>query len=381
MYRDRIASLQRVQERQYISGEGGDADVLAAAVTQAVACIEVTFIRGGRHVGTKTFFPKCATSNSAAEVLAAFLPQYYLGKPMPTQIYLNVPVSGKSLLEQVFTRQVKRDVAVIPLSAVRGKRRRWITMAQINAEDALRRFLASQANLRQRFIVLQDVLELDALPDRIECFDVSHTRGEATVASCVVFDPNGPVKSDYRRFNIEGVEPGDDYGALQQALTRRYRRVKEGEGKLPDILLIDGGKGQLAIAETVLEELQTRGVKLIGVAKGRERKPGQEQLFLTKRLQAMILSPDSPALLLIQQIRDEAHRFAITGHRQRRGRARNTSTLEEIPGIGARRRQALLTNLGGLREVARAGVEDLARVPGISSSLAQKIYDSFHKQE
>jgi len=228
---------------------------------------------------------------------------------------------------------------------------------------------------------LREALGLPEGAQRIECFDISHTMGEATVASCVVFDANGPVKSDYRRFNIEGVTAGDDYGALRQALTRRYQKIKEGSGRLPDVLFIDGGKGQLATAQAVLSELQVEGVCPVGVAKGRERRPGDEQLFLSATGAPTILPPDSPALHLIQQIRDEAHRFAITGHRNRRGRARTTSPLESIAGIGDKRRQALLKNLGGMREVARAGVDDLARIPGISPALARRIYDAFHERE
>jgi excinuclease ABC subunit C len=245
----------------------------------------------------------------------------------------------------------------------------------------LRRLLADKSSLRARFEALRAALRLEAMPARVECFDVSHTRGEAPVAACIVFDLDGPVKSDYRRFNIEGVGPGDDYGALRQALERRYRRLKEGEGKLPDLLLIDGGKGQVGIACDVLEELQVEGVRLVGVAKGRERRAGKEQLFLSGSRRPTILPADSAALHLIQQIRDEAHRFAITGHRLRRGKARTESRLERIPGIGDKRRQLLLRNFGGLREVARAGVDDLVRVPGISRELAQRIYDIFHVQE
>ncbi|MEK7697699.1 MAG: helix-hairpin-helix domain-containing protein, partial [Pseudomonadota bacterium] len=230
-----------------------------------------------------------------------------------------------------------------------------------------------------RFEALREALTLDAVPGRIECFDISHTQGEAPVAACVVFDLEGPVKSDYRRFNIEGIEPGDDYAALRQAVERRYRRLKQGEGKLPDLLLIDGGKGQVSVVRDVLEELQIEGVPLVGVAKGRERKPGKEQLFLSGSRRPTILPADSAALHLIQQIRDEAHRFAITGHRLRRGKARRESVLEHIPGVGDKRRQLLLKNFGGLREVARAGVEDLVRVPGISRELARKIYDTFHE--
>jgi excinuclease ABC subunit C len=378
LLRDRIATLGRIQERQYVSGEGGDADVLAVATDANAACMVVTYIRDGRNLGNKVFFPKLVGEATREEVLSAFLPQYYLDKPTPAAIYVNGAVADRALLEQTLTAQ-QGGKRVHIVSNPRGAPRRWVQMAQINAEDALRRQLASQASLRARFESLQEALGLDGLPERIECFDVSHTQGEATVASCVVFDQNGPVKSDYRRFNIEGVAAGDDYGALQQALTRRYQRLKEGEGRLPDLLLIDGGRGQLHVAEVVLQELQVEGVKLVGVAKGPERKPGKEQLFLSGTDEPTILPADSAGLHLIQQVRDEAHRFAITGHRQRRAKVRVTSSLEQIPGIGKKRRQALLQQLGGLQSVARAGIEDLMRVPGISPALAQRIYDTFHE--
>jgi len=382
VYRDRIVSLKSIQEKQYISGGVGDADVLAVATEADHACIVVTYIRGGHNLGNKSFFPNIGAASSPEEILAAFLPQYYLpsgaaaGKPIPARVYLSHAVDDRLLLEQAFSQQAGTKVQITV--ATRGAPTRWVGMASINAAEALRRWLSGKVDMRGRFEALREALALDAVPERMECFDISHTMGEATVASCVVFDQNGPVSSDYRRFNIEDVAPGDDYGALSQALTRRYRRVKEGEGKFPDLLLIDGGKGQLSAAETVLQELQIEGLRLAAVAKGRERKPGKEQLFLSGQSGATILPADSPALHLIQQIRDEAHRFAITGHRQRRGRARKASSLEQIPGVGSRRRQALLKNLGGLREVAKAGVEDLARVPSISRELAQRIYDNFH---
>jgi len=379
-YRDRIAALGRVQERQSVSGEGGDADVLASAVEQGTACVVVTFIRSGRNLGNKNFFPKIGGETDAATILAAFLPQYYLGKPVPRTIYLNHAVADQVLLESAFAEQSGTRTQLV--SNPRGLRRRWVRLAELNASDALRRFLSDQASLRKRFEALQEALTLDALPERIECFDISHTSGEATVASCVVFTPDGPLKSDYRRFNIENIAAGDDYGAMAQAVMRRYRHVLEQKsedgGRLPDLLLIDGGKGQLGAVEGVMRELSTACVRLVAVAKGRSRKAGRERLFLSGQRGATILPADSPALHLIQQIRDEAHRFAITGHRQRRGRVRKTSTLESIPGIGDKRRQALLKNLGGLQEVARAGIEDLARVPGISPGLAQRIYELFH---
>ncbi len=385
VFRDRIAMLKRIQERQYISGGGGDADVLAVACSPEATCVVVTFIRGGQNLGSKSFFPRIGAESTSRDILSAFLSQYYLsvtgagGRLIPSRIYLNEPMADRSLLEQVFSGQAGKKISISV--GRRGAPRHWLQMTQINATEALRRNLAGKINMRARFETLRDVLSLDATPERIECFDISHTMGEAAVASCVVFDTNGPVKSDYRRFNIAGVVPGDDYGAMTQALMRRYRRVKEGEGKLPDLLLIDGGKGQLSSAESVLQELQLEGVKLVAVAKGRERHPGNEQLFLSGSKRPTILPSTSAGLHLIQQVRDEAHRFAIAGHRLRRGRARTASPIERIPGIGGKRRQALLKNFGGLREVARAGVEDLTQVPGISQGLAQKIYDAFHGEE
>lgn len=387
LYRDRIGALKRIQERQYITGKDGDADVFAVATVGEVACIQATFIRGGMNLGAKSFFPKTGRGAGPEEVLAAFLPQYYLsaagaaGKPIPDRIYASHAIADQQVLEQVFAELAGRKVAIYAGGRVRGAPRRWIDMAKRNASEQARRAANDRLNLEARFEALRIALGLDETPERLECFDISHTMGEATVASCVVFDQNGPVKSDYRRFNIEGIEPGDDYGALAQALTRRYRKVKEGEGRVPDILFIDGGKGQVSAAKGVLDELQIEGLKLIGIAKGAERRPGMERLFLSRGDVPTILPADSPALHLIQQIRDEAHRFAITGHRQRRGRARTTSPLERIPGIGDKRRQALLKNLGGMREVERAGVEDFARIPGISPALAQRIYDALHEQE
>ena len=382
-YRDRIAALRQVQERQSVSGEKGDADIIAIVLENGAACIGVTFIRNGRNLGSKPFFPRLGEVAGAGEILMAFLSQYYLGKPVPPQVYLNHAVPDKDWLEAVFTQQVGHAVRIT--SQPRGLRRRWVKLAELNVHDALRRYLNDRASLRNRFEALQEALGLEAVPERIECFDISHTQGEATVASCVVFNPEGPLKSDYRRFNIDGIEPGDDYAAMTQALTRRYKRLRDeagdGAGRFPDLLLIDGGIGQLGAAETALHELGVEGVRLVGVAKGEERKPGKERLFLSGLEAPTILPADSLALHLIQQIRDEAHRFAITGHRQRRAKARTASVLEKIPGIGDRRRQALLRHLGGLQEVTRAGVEDLARVPGISPALARRIYTIFHEGE
>ena len=380
-YRDRIAMLRSIQERQSVSGGDRDADIIAIVLEKGVAAVGVSFIRNGRNLGHRMFFPRLGEATDAGEILAAFLSQYYLGKPIPAEIYLNHAVPEKDWLEAAFTQQTGQAVRLT--SQPRGLRRRWVMLTELNVRDALRRTLSDRASLLSRFEALSEALGLEAQPERIECFDISHTQGEATVASCVVFTPEGPLKSDYRRFNIEGIAPGDDYAAMSQVLTRRYRRVRdaleEGGGRYPDLLLIDGGKGQLGIAEQVLRELGIEGLRLVGVAKGEDRKPGKEQLFLSGQVAATILPADSPALHLIQQIRDEAHRFAITGHRQRRAKARTTSTLEEIPGIGDRRRQALLRHLGGLQEVARAGIDELVRVPGISPALARRIYASFHE--
>lgn len=382
-YRDQISNLQKVQERQYVSGERGDLDVIACAIKGGVACVQAFFIRKGLNLGNKHFFPQIPPGNKKIdpdEIISAFIPQFYLDentiKNIPEQILISHPLSEPGLLTEGLSNVAKHAVSI--WHGVRGERARWVKMAITNAEHALSARLASKAGTQKRLETLQDVLGMEQLPGRLECFDISHTMGEATVASCVVFDAEGPLKSDYRRFNIEGIEPGDDYSAMYQALMRRYTKVKEGEGKLPDILLIDGGKGQLRQANKVLEELQIEGVIIIGVAKGPERKPGMETLFLSDHIKPFILPEDSPALHLIQQVRDEAHRFAITGHRARRAKKRNTSVLESISGMGPKRRQRLLKQFGGLQEVARAGVEDMARVQGISKQLAQKIYDSFH---
>lgn len=378
--RDQIVSLRRVQERQYVSTEGGDIDIIAVAQQAGMACVQLFCIRGGRNLGNKSYFPRQSDSASDEEILSAFIAQHYLGAvEVPARLFASHPLEDKALLESVLSEQAGRAVSI--RDGVRGDWTRWVDMALENARIALQARLASQANLLERYEALQDALGLDVMPRRLECFDISHTMGEATVASCVVFDITGPVKADYRRFNIEDITPGDDYAAMHQALLRRYTRLKRGEGMLPDILFIDGGKGQLAQARDVLEELQIDEITLVGVAKGPDRKPGLETLFLSGVDKPIILGSDSSALHLIQQVRDEAHRFAITGHRQRRGKARTTSPLEAVPGLGPKRRQQLLRQLGGLQEVERASVEDLCRVPGISSELAQRIHDLFHPED
>ena len=375
-YRDQIASLRRTSERQHISRNQGDYDVVAASARAGVHCVTVTLVRGGRSLGSRAYYPKATGEILPSELLSAFLPQYYLGRDIPREILVSEKIEDLALLTETLAQQSGYRVSI--RRPIRGQALKLLDLARANSLQSLNLRLAMDAGMRQRFEALQEVLELDQLPERLECFDVSHTMGEGTVAACVVFDSNGPLKAHYRRFNIQGLVPGDDYGAIRQALTRRYTRLKRGEGAVPDVLFIDGGKGQLHAAETVLEELQVEGVTLVGVAKGPARRPGLEQLFLSGRAAPLILPPDSPALHLVQQIRDEAHRFAIAGHRQRRARARRTSVLESVPGLGSKRRQQLLKQFGGLQGITRAGVEDLASIHGISRELAQRIYELFH---
>jgi excinuclease ABC subunit C len=376
LYRDQIKSLRRIQERQYVSGEAGDLDIVALAKQGGSACIQVFYIRSGRNLGNKPFYPSVPQEASAEQVLSAFVSQYYLEKPVPNEIILNFQLQDQGLLEEVFSQQANHRVRIS--TKVRGERSRWLKMATGNAKLALQSRINAQTDMDQRLLSLQQALDLPEQPERMECFDISHTRGELTVGSCVVFNQEGPLKSDYRRFNIEGITPGDDYAAMSQALERRYRRIKKGEVALPDLLFIDGGKGQLASVHERLQNLGISGLTLVGVAKGADRKAGMERLFLLGRKAPIILPADSSALHLIQQIRDEAHRFAITAHRQRRAKSRNRSVLEEIAGIGPKRRQRLMKQFGGLQELSRAGVEDIARVEGISSRLAEQIYQAFH---
>lgn len=376
IYRDQISSLRRIQERQYVSGESGDLDILACVVSAGVACVQVFFVRKGVNLGNKLFFPKIPAGSTPEDVLAAFVAQYYLSHSVPERLLMNCALEDKALLEQALSEKAEHKVSLS--HRVRGERARWLQLGVSNAEQALSARLSSQAGMEQRLEMLQNLLELDDLPNRMECFDISHTHGEGTVASCVVFDRNGARKSDYRRFGIRDIAAGDDYAAMEQALLRRYTRLKKEDLTLPEVVLIDGGKGQVGAAEKVLEELQIDEIVIVGVSKGPGRKAGLELLHIPAQDRQLRLDSASPALHLIQQIRDEAHRFAITGHRQKRARARKVSPLEGIPGVGPRRRQQLLKQFGGIQEVARAGVEDLCKVSGISYQLAQQIYDAFH---
>jgi excinuclease ABC subunit C len=374
-YRDQVAALRSVEETQHVDSDGGDSDVIVCQQSNGMWCVAVWFVRAGRQLGHKALFPSADSDTSHEELLGEFMTRYYSDKPIPAEIIVAQGVADQDLLEDLFSQQAERRVHI--RSNVRGKRARWLDMAALSVAQALTHRLASDATTRKRFVDLQMRLDLEVIPERIECFDISHSMGEATVASCVVFDVNGAKKTDYRRFNINGITPGDDYAAMKQAIERRYSRVKEEGGLLPDVLLIDGGKGQLSMALEVLQELGIVDMTTIGVAKGTTRKPGLEQLFLSPDEPPLILPNASPALHLIQQVRDEAHRFAITGHRGRRDKKRITSTLEDVPGLGPKRRQRLLTHFGGLQQLRRSGVDELIKVQGISRELAQKIVDHF----
>lgn len=376
-YRDQITRIRTVESEQLMSrGSTRDLDVIAVASKPGIHCVSVVFIRNGSVLGSRNHFPKVTGDPPKKELMSGFLAQYYLGREAPGEIIVDSSVEDQDLLQAEMSERSGHQVRI--RNRVRGDRQRWIEMARTNAEQGLSMEIASNATIRRQFEALGEALGLETMPERLECFDISHTSGEATVASCVVFNLTGPLKSDYRRFNLSPEAAGDDYGAMREALRRRYARVRKGEVAMPDILFVDGGKGQLNEAMTVLDELEIESLQVVAVAKGRARKPGQEQLFLAGRKTATILPPDSAALLLIQQLRDEAHRFAITGHRQRRAKSRTTSRLEEIPGLGPKRRRELLRQFGGLQGVREAGIGDLAKVHGISRDLAEKIYSNLH---
>ncbi|MEZ5484264.1 MAG: excinuclease ABC subunit UvrC [Lysobacteraceae bacterium] len=373
--RDLVVALRGLTSRQYVEGEGGDLDALACVLREGRACVMLLAVRGGRSLGTRSFFPKTNGAEDAAEVLEAFLSQYYLSQPPPREILIDCELDDVETLAEVLRENAGHKVAI--RHAVRGERARHLETARHNAELALASELGSREAQQARVDSLQSLLELEQPPQRIECFDISHTAGEATVASCVVFDAEGPVKSQYRRYNISGITGGDDYAAMHQALTRRFRRAQDEGAILPDLLLIDGGPGQLKQACDVLAELGVAGVPMLGVAKAEGRRAGHETLVMDdgRRLRP---GPDSPAIHLVQQIRDEAHRFAISGHRGRRAKQRRHSVLEDIEGIGARRRTSLLRHFGGLSGLKAAGIEDIAAVEGISRKLAGRIYATLH---
>jgi excinuclease ABC subunit C len=399
--RDLVASIRKLQSRQYVDGTAADLDVLAVAMYGAQACVMLLMFRDGRNLGTRSFFPKTNGEDSAEEVLGAFVSQYYAEQTPPREIVLDREIAERELIEEALGIAAGRKVQL--KASVRGERAGYLDLVRRNAEMALATEVGSNAAQRARAEGLRDLLGLEEPPQRIECFDISHTMGEATVASCVVFDAKGPVRGQYRRYNIEGIEPGDDYAAMRQALERRFRKAVQAEPEalaaeavgagdagaarparaaLPDLLLIDGGLGQVAQANAVLADLGVVDVHVVGVAKGEARRAGDETLLLpgVDGTPGRELRPGaaSPGLQLIQQVRDEAHRFAITGHRGRRQKARNASKLEEVPGIGPRRRANLLRHFGGLGGLKAAGIEEIARVEGINAALAERIYTSLH---
>jgi len=384
--RDQIVDLRRIQEQQFVANQGGDADVIAAAIEQPYVCVHMIYVRSGRIIGSKQYFPRFRLAEDTGEVLSAFISQAYLGDDksanLPAEIIvperLNKEGEDEEELEQALSYVANRKIKLS--TRVRGHRAKWVQLAQTNALESLQAHISNKHNAHKRFESLQGALKLEKPAGRIECFDISHTAGEGTVASCVVFDRNGAVKSDYRRFNIKDIQGGDDYAAMEQVLDRRFTRLTKEGAKLPDILLIDGGKGQLSQAQKILEKFQLPELILLGIAKGISRRAGQETLFMRvgSSNREIALPTNSPALHLLQQVRDEAHRFAITGHRQRRSKARKQSLLEEIPGLGPKRRRELLKHFGGQQQISKASADDIARVTGISKKLAENIYAHLH---
>ena len=376
LLRDQISALRRIQSEYGVEAKNKNIDIFAIHKKSNWICVHILYVRDGRIIASKSYFDENKLEMNCDSFLLAFMEQFYLAsstREIPREIIINqkLATSNKQLFLDVLMDKTGHKISLT--DQVRAQRYKWLMLASTTAEQNLRQKLGSKANLRQRFINLQELLELDEVPERLECFDISHSSGELTVASCVVFDQNGPLKSDYRRFNIEGIQPGDDYAAMEQLLMRRYTRLQKSEGKLPDVQIVDGGKGQLNKARAVMAELGIHQVYLMGIAKGTTRKAGFEKLILEDDRE-ITLSSDSSGLHLLQEIRDEAHRFAITGHKQRRDKKRRTSTLETIPGVGAKRRRQLLRHFGGLQEIQRASLDDLTRVPGISKKIAENIY-------
>jgi len=374
--RDQLAALKRIQAQQVVTaGAERDADVLVIIGEAGEYCVSVMLVRGGRNLGTTSYFPRAALAEPD-EALASFVMQYYADAEPPPEVLLGQALPDAAALAEALTARAGQKIEV--RHPARGLAARWVELTRDNAVQALRMRHAQRAGVEEMLAELTRTLDLPEPPARLECFDISHTGGEGTVASCVVFGPEGPLKKEYRRFNITGVTPGDDYGALRQALERRYKHVRSGEVPAPDLLLIDGGAGQIAEVHGVLAELGFADLALVGVAKGPDRRPGQERLFVYGSPAAVILEPHSPALRFIQRIRDEAHRFAITGHRRKRARRYNESVLEVVPGLGPAKRRALLKHFGGLQGVMRAGVADLTQVAGIGATLARSLYDHLH---
>ncbi len=371
-YRDQIAKLRQACQ-QNICGRGGDFDVIAAVMVYGTACVQMLFVRNGQLVGGKSYFPKATEFIGMEELMSTFLGQYYSHKirqqTAPDTILLNIKLLEQSWLENALSEQIGRRIALT--DSLRGKKRKWMDMALENAEHAIAMHLARQGNITNGLQELSKVLGMVELPQRLECFDISHTMGEATVASCVVFDQNGPLKEAYRRFNISNITKGDDYAAIEQALLQRYKN-----NHYPDVVIIDGGKGQVARARAVL---QNQNLVLLGIAKGPERKPGEETIYLVTAEKTIVLPISSQALYLLQRIRDEAHRFAISGHRRKFAKAKFVSLLENIAGIGSQKRKELLKYFGSVRAITKAEANEIEKVSGISKILAQRIYEELHE--
>ncbi len=376
VFRNRMQALRQVQAKQFVSDFNvSDADIIACAELQGQHCINLVMIRGGRHLGDRSYMPKNTDGETLENSMEAFLAQHYVAQNTPPLIVTGIKIET-AVLEEVLTEQAGRKVK-INTNAI-GDKRVWLKMAQTNAELALGQRAATSANQTAKLVALRESLRLPETTERIECFDISHTMGEATVGSCVVFDRGDMQNSEYRRYNVTGITPGDDYAAMRDVLTRRYKKVAAGEGVRPDLVFIDGGKGQLGIAIEVMAEVGLEDILLVGIAKGEERRPGLETMIFSDTGEMLNLEKDNKGLHLLQQIRDEAHRFAITGHRAKRAKARMHSSLEDIEGIGAKRRKALLTRFGGLEGVKSASIDEIANVEGISQNLAEKIYGELH---
>ena len=377
--RDKIEMLRRVTEKQYVTGFSTDIDILACEVQQDVCCIQLFMIRNGTSLGNKPFINRVKLDASSAELIETFIIQHYSRHPIPNEIIVSHELPNRALLLRTLSQLSNTKVRLS--SAVRDKRRHALESALNNAKQALESYLLSASHLNKRFQSLIEELQLDRAPERIECFDISHTMGESTRASCVVFGQEGAIKSEYRSYNIKDIQGGDDYAAMRQVLERRYSKRQHSAELLPDLVFIDGGKGQLHSALEVFESLNLfttkQNLRVLGISKGPKRKSGYEEI-IDENYAVLPIKMDSPALLLIQQIRDEAHRFAITGHRRARAKKRNTSRLEQIIGIGAKKRQLLLNKFGGLQGVQGAGIEELMQIKGINRETAQVIYDTFH---
>jgi len=377
-YRDQIARMRDLIQQQVVERGSGDLDVVAVARNAGLICIQLLFIRQGRVLGSHSYYQSLKRDFTDSEILESFVSQYYLkGSKIPIEIVVKIDSKNASVVSEVLSSIAEHQVRIS--TNVREKRQQWLKLATTNAENALTTRLASNQTIKSRFQALSKVLGLECVPERMECFDISHTSGEHTVASCVVFGLEGPINSLYRRFNIKNITAADDFAAMHQVLTRRYKRVKSGELEVPDILVVDGGKGQLKQAELVLDELGVEIPVVIGIAKGRTRKAGFEQLFIPGKANPVVMEADDPALHLLQHIRDESHRFAISGHRAKREKSRQTSPLESIAGIGSVRRRELLRRFGGLQGIKQATVNDLKRIPGISQILAENIHNRFHE--